>query len=161
MAYPSRAEPVSVARQSLLRRGLLLEALTVGWNVTEGIIAVAAGVAAGSAALISFGIDSFIETTSAIVVGWRLRLELRRGDPEQAEAIEHKAARVAGSLLLLLAIYIVADAGRRLFGFGSEAEKSHRHCPNGDLRRRDADRCVGEVARGDGTEQPGTPNRRL
>ena len=78
MAYPSRAEPVSVARQSLLRRGLLLEALTVGWNVTEGIIAVAAGVAAGSVALISFGIDSFIETTSAIVVGWRLRLELRQ-----------------------------------------------------------------------------------
>jgi cation diffusion facilitator family transporter len=123
-AASSNSGHVNVPRQSLLRRALLLEALTVSWNVIEGIIAVAAGVAAGSVALISFGIDSFIETTSAIVVGWRLRLELRRDDPERAEAIERKAARVAGILLLLLAVYIVADAGRRLFGFGSEAEES-------------------------------------
>ncbi len=53
--------PVVMARGGLLRRGLRLEYLTVGWNVVEGFIAIGAGVAAGSVALIGFGADSFVE----------------------------------------------------------------------------------------------------
>lgn len=45
-----------------LRRGLRLGYLTVGWNVLEGLVAVGAGMAAGSIALIGFGVDSFVET---------------------------------------------------------------------------------------------------
>jgi divalent metal cation (Fe/Co/Zn/Cd) transporter len=121
---PGKEGHTSTSRESLLRRALLLEGLTVTWNIIEGIIAVAAGVAAGSVALVSFGIDSFIETTSAAVVGWRLQLELRNRNPEQAREVEYRATRVAALLLLLLAIYIVGDAGRRLLGLGVAAAES-------------------------------------
>lgn len=115
---------LDLLRQSLLRRGLLLEGLTVGWNIIEGVVAVAAGISAGSVALVSFGIDSFIETASAAVVGRRLLLEFRGGTPEGANKSEERARRAAGALLLLLAIYIVGDAGRRLLGFGDVATES-------------------------------------
>jgi divalent metal cation (Fe/Co/Zn/Cd) transporter len=112
-------------RAQLLRRGIFLEAATVGWNVIEGIIAVAAGVLASSVALIGFGVDSFVETTSGAVVWWRLRTELvGHLDDEHAEALEHGAGRIAGALLLGLAVYIVIDAGRRLLGFGAAAQES-------------------------------------
>jgi divalent metal cation (Fe/Co/Zn/Cd) transporter len=112
-------------RPRLLRRGILLEAATVGWNVVEGVIAVSAGVLASSVALIGFGLDSFVETTSGAVVWWRLRAELvGHLDDERAEALEHRAGRIAGALLLGLAVYIVIDAGRRLLGLGAEARES-------------------------------------
>jgi cation diffusion facilitator family transporter len=98
--------------------------VTVLWNILEGVIAVAAGTISNSVALIGFGIDSFVETTSAVVVGWRLGAEARGRSPEAAERIERTASRVAGALLLLLAAYIAVDAGRRLLGFGAEARVS-------------------------------------
>ena len=56
------AAPVVTAdRPSLLRRALRLEYLTVGWNIVEGLVAITAGLTAGSVALIGFGIDSFVE----------------------------------------------------------------------------------------------------
>jgi divalent metal cation (Fe/Co/Zn/Cd) transporter len=108
----------------LLRRGLLLTIITVIWNLVEGVVAVAAGTLSNSVALIGFGIDSFLETASAGAVGWRLRAELRGRSPETTQALERKASRVAGGLLLLLAVYLVMDAGRRLMGLGTEAEVS-------------------------------------
>ncbi len=68
-------------RRSLLRRGLRLEYFTVGWNLVEGIVAVLAASAAGSIALLGFGIDSFVETVSGFVLIWRLRSEQGSGDP--------------------------------------------------------------------------------
>ncbi|MBA2633383.1 MAG: hypothetical protein H0U86_10360, partial [Chloroflexi bacterium] len=56
------ATSASESRPALLRRGLRLEYLTVGWNIVEGIVAVAAALAAGSVALLGFGIDSFVES---------------------------------------------------------------------------------------------------
>jgi divalent metal cation (Fe/Co/Zn/Cd) transporter len=114
-----------IDRTKLLRRAIDLAMVTVGWNTIEGIIAVVAGVSASSVALIGFGVDSFVETASAAVVGWRLRAELvGQLDDEQAEALERRAGRIAGSLLLALAVYIVIDAGRRVLGFGPEAQES-------------------------------------
>ena len=114
-----------IERSQLLRRGELLEVATVAWNVIEGIIAVAAGVLASSVALVGFGIDSFVETASGTVVGWRLHAELSsHADEERAEAMERRAGRVAGVLLLGLAAYIIIDAGRRLLGYGAEARES-------------------------------------
>jgi divalent metal cation (Fe/Co/Zn/Cd) transporter len=92
--------------------------------VFEGLVAVAAGTVAGSVALVGFGIDSFIETASAIVVGWRLRDELHGRSSQRMERVERTASRAAGALLLLLALYLVIDAGRRLVGFGGEARAS-------------------------------------
>lgn len=70
---------VALSRRALLNRGLLLEYITVGWNILEGVIAVAAGVLAGSPALIGFGADSFVESTSGGVLIWRLAGERSGG----------------------------------------------------------------------------------
>ena len=70
------------------------------------------GLAAGSVALTGFGIDSVIEVTSGVVLWWRLRAEL--GAARVGPAVEAWAARWAGILLLALAVYIMAESGRRL-----------------------------------------------
>src|SRR5439155_1755032 len=93
-------------------RGVALEGVTVGYNALEGVIAIAAGLAAGSVALTGFGIDSVIEVTSGVVLWWRLRAEL--GAARVGPAVEAWAARWAGILLLALAVYIMAESGRRL-----------------------------------------------
>src|SRR3989442_12423376 len=107
-----RRQDRSVERVALLRRGIALEGVTVGYNAVEGIVAIAAGLAAGSVALTGFGIDSVIEVTSGVLLWWRLRAEL--GTARVGPAVEARAARWAGILLLALAVYIVAESGRRL-----------------------------------------------
>ena len=99
-------------RRSLLRRGVLLEAGTVGYNVFEGLVAISAGVLAGSVALTGFGVDSVIEVTSGAILWWRLRAEL--GSPPLGVAVERRATRLAGALLLLLALYLVVESARRI-----------------------------------------------
>ena len=71
---------VDTDRPKHLRRAVQLEGLTVGWNAVEGIIAVAAALAAGSVALLGFGIDSFVETVSGAVILWRIAAERRATD---------------------------------------------------------------------------------
>ncbi len=98
-------------RVALLRRGARLESVTVAYNALEGGVAVVAGLAAGSVALTGFGIDSVIEVTSGALLWWRLRAEL--GAPPLGAAVEARAARVAGLLLLALAGYLVVESGRQ------------------------------------------------
>lgn len=111
-------------RNPLLRRGLVVESALISWNIIEGVVAVAAGLLASSVALVGFGIDSGIEVLSAAVVTWRLWIEWRGASDARVEHVERTAARVAGSILLVLAVYIIVDAGRRLLGHGPEAEES-------------------------------------
>jgi len=101
-------------RQVHLQRGLRLEYLTVGWNVVEGVVSVAAALAAGSVALLGFGIDSFVETTSGLVLIWRLRAERHARDPEEIERLDQRAHKLVGLSLFLLAAYIVFDASKAL-----------------------------------------------
>jgi cation diffusion facilitator family transporter len=117
-------KPQQIDRTKSLKQGLWLEAFTIAWNIVEGVIAVSAGLVSNSVALISFGIDSFVETTSAGVLFWRLKSELNGTEPENAERVERKAGKIAGALLFVLAAYIVIDATRRLLGFGESAEGS-------------------------------------
>jgi hypothetical protein len=56
---------------AITQRGMKLEYFTIGWNSVEGIVAVVAGVVAGSISLVGFGVDSFIEVTSGAVLLWR------------------------------------------------------------------------------------------
>ena len=99
------------ARPGAVRRALALEYLTVGWNVIEGVIAVVAAVIAGSVALLGFGIDSFVECASALVMIWRLRAERdHRLSDERIEAVEHRARRLVAASLFLLAAYVAFDA---------------------------------------------------
>lgn len=99
-------------RVEWLRRAIALEGVTVGYNTMEGIVAIAAGLAAGSVALTGFGIDSVIEVTSGTLLWWRLRTEL--GSPPLGPTVERRAARGAGLLLLALGVYILADSARHL-----------------------------------------------
>jgi len=101
---------VAHSRSGLLRLGLRLEYLTVGWNLVEGLIAIAAALAAGSVALLGFGIDSFVESASGSILIWRLLAEARAKDHEAIEAIEHRAQKLVAVSLFLLAAYIVIDA---------------------------------------------------
>ncbi len=72
-------EPESADRYEVVRRATVLNRLTIGWNAVEGITATAAGVAASSASLIGFGLDSGIEVSAALVLAWRLHQERRDG----------------------------------------------------------------------------------
>ncbi len=99
------------ARPGLLVRALRLEHLTVGWNVVEGFIAVGAALAAGSVALLGFGIDSFVESVSGTILIWRLRKEAAGTlDEEAIEAVERRAERLVGLSFFVLAAYIAFDA---------------------------------------------------
>jgi len=93
-----------------LVRGLRLEYLTVGWNVIEGLVAVTVALAAGSVALLGFGIDSFVETASGLIIVWRLLAEQRQADHVRTEAVERRAQRLVAASLVGLAAYIVFDA---------------------------------------------------
>ena len=106
-------DPNHAARRvTLLRRGVLLEVATVMYNALEGLVAIVAGLAAGSVALTGFGVDSVIEVTSGIVLWWRLRAEL--GSAPLGPTVEARAGRAAGVLLLALAAYLVVESARRL-----------------------------------------------
>jgi divalent metal cation (Fe/Co/Zn/Cd) transporter len=122
-ASSSSAEMQS-SRLGHLKRGVSLAAATVAWNLVEGIIALGAGSVASSIALFAFGADSFIETTSGAMVGWRFVRELRGESGDRAARIEKQASRVAGGLLLVLAVYIVIDAGLRLVGLAAAPRSS-------------------------------------
>lgn len=98
-------------RVSLLRRGLRLEYLTVGWNIVEGLVAIGAGMAAGSVALVGFGIDSFVESISGSILIWRLRAEATgRADEERIEQVERRAERLVGVSFLVLGAYVAYQA---------------------------------------------------
>ena len=101
---------LTTARTSLLRRALRLEYLTVGWNLVEGVVAIAAALAAGSVALLGFGIDSFVESASGSILTWRLLAERRATDAERIEQAEHRAQKLVALSLLLLAAYIAWDS---------------------------------------------------
>jgi divalent metal cation (Fe/Co/Zn/Cd) transporter len=97
---------------------MLLLWLTLAWNIVEGIIAVGAGVAAGSVALVGFGLDSAIEVMAASVLIWRLQ-----ADDEAGGSREHFAHRIVGISFLVLAAYVLAQVAYTL-ATGQEPEAS-------------------------------------
>jgi divalent metal cation (Fe/Co/Zn/Cd) transporter len=78
-------------RERLHQRALRLEYFTVSWNVVEAIVAITAGLLAGSVALVGFGVDSGIEVLSALALLWRLR----RAGADASEAEQAHAERRA------------------------------------------------------------------
>ncbi len=113
-------------RSDLLDRGVLLEYFTIGYNTIEALVAVAAGVAAGSVALVGFGLDSVIEIAAGATLLWRLKQESRLGadiSEEEHSSLEHRALFIIGLTFLALSVYILFEAGYKLFT-GSTAEKS-------------------------------------
>lgn len=99
-----------IVRRQQVRRGRRLEYLTVGWNSLEGVIAVGAGLVAGSVALVGFGFDSAIEVASGVALLWRLHMDA----PEKRERAEWVALRVVGISFLALAACVAFDAAKSL-----------------------------------------------
>ena len=96
-------------RSGLVRRAAWLALLTVAWNLAEGTIAIVASVAANSDALLSFGLDSGVESLSGSIVLWRLLVE-RRGDDERVEMAERKALKLIGITFFLLAAFVAVES---------------------------------------------------
>ena len=65
----------------MVQRGRRLEYFTIAWNTLEGLVAIAAGVIAGSISLVGFGIDSFIEVTSGAALLWRMSADAADEQP--------------------------------------------------------------------------------
>ena len=97
-----------------MRRALWLGYLTIAYNLAEGVVAVYAGSAAGSRALLGFGLDSVVESLSGAVLVWRMRAERR--DPTRAEQVERQAVRLIGVAFLALAALVGVESVRSLIG---------------------------------------------
>jgi divalent metal cation (Fe/Co/Zn/Cd) transporter len=105
MQIPQVHSPtLATTRRKDLRRGLLLEYFTVGWNCLEAVVGLAAGLMAGSVALVGFALDSVVEASSGTILIWRLRSEGR--GTRTAEEAERKAIRMVAVAFFALALYV-------------------------------------------------------
>ena len=97
-------------RTVLARHGRRLEYFTIAWNSLEGLVAIGAGLFAGSISLVGFGVDSFIEVTSGAALLWRMS-----GDDEaRREHREVITLRIVGVCFIALAAYVGYEAVRDL-----------------------------------------------
>lgn len=94
----------------LHRRGVRLEWFTIAWNTTEAVIAVAAGLVAGSPALLAFGFDSMIENLSGIAVLRRLYRAGPNATAARRDAAERRALYLVAVSFLLLSLYVVFES---------------------------------------------------
>src|SRR5258708_39933001 len=97
------SETALLERTAIVRHGRRLEYFTIAWNAVEGLVAVIAGVVAGSISLVGFGIDSFIEVTSGSVLLWRMAVD---ADLQRREQNEKLSLRIVGVCFLVLAAYV-------------------------------------------------------
>lgn len=100
------------SREHLVRKALWLNYATLSYNALEAVVALVAGIAAGSVALVGFGVDSVIETTASGTAQWRLRADVDRIRREQ---VEHLSLRVIGWCFIVLAAYVLYDAANALW----------------------------------------------
>lgn len=104
------AAPAPSARRLLLQRRIRwIVAATITYNVLEAVIALAAGRAASSSALIGFGLDSIVEVLSAAAVAW----QFAGPDPHRREKV---ALKVIAISFFGLAAFVTVDALRSLLG---------------------------------------------
>lgn len=102
--------PDTSGLETLRRRAIRLEYFTVGWNTLEALVAIIAGVAASSIALVGFGLDSIIETVSGLTLLWRFKQQ--RLEEQTAES---RAVKVVGATFFALAAYVGYEAGSDLW----------------------------------------------
>jgi divalent metal cation (Fe/Co/Zn/Cd) transporter len=112
-ALPTAVVPEEPApsRDRLVRRARRLAWIGLSWHVVEAAVALAAGVVAGSVALIGFGADSLIEAAAGIVVLW-----LMAGARSSSPNAERRAQQLVAASFIVLATYIGFEAIRDLAG---------------------------------------------
>lgn len=108
---PARQEPVLSVRERdrLIGRAKALAWLSLVWMTVEGAVGISAAVAAGSVALLGFGLDSVIEALASVIVIWRFTGRRRISDDA-----EERAQRLVAVSFCLLAPYVAQDAIRTL-----------------------------------------------
>ena len=98
-------------RKAAVARQKWLTSATIGWNSLEGVVAIAAGIAAGSVSLIAFGLDSGIEVSAALILAWRLVQERRTGCKQD---VDKRAQRLIAASFAALALYVGVESVRDL-----------------------------------------------
>lgn len=112
-----RAKMYSDVMDSRLhKRALSLSYFTVGYNISEGIVSILAGLLAGSIALVGFGLDSFVESLSGSVMIWRLRKHGKISEEEE-EKVEKKAVRFVSYTFFILGTYVLYESIEKLYAY--------------------------------------------
>jgi divalent metal cation (Fe/Co/Zn/Cd) transporter len=106
------------AYRRLARRARLLSWLSLAWMTAEGAVAIAAGLAAGSIALVGFGLDSAIEGFASVVIVWRFS-----GGRTFSHAAERRAQKLVAAQFFVLAPYVAIESVRALLG-GEQPDES-------------------------------------
>lgn len=108
----ARTAPLTQRDRDLLgRRARFLATASVTYNVLEAVIAITAGIAAGSVALVGFGLDSVVEVSSGLIIIWQFSHRL-------PETREQQALRLMAIAFFGLAAYVTVESARALFGSG-------------------------------------------
>lgn len=111
------SELTAATNDRLTRRGLRLAEFAVAYNIAEGAVAITVGLLAGLVSLVGFGIDSGIESASAVLVGLRLAARLRHGHGhEGSEAKERRTLKFVAITFFVLAAYVSIEGIRALVG---------------------------------------------
>ncbi|SEK50384.1 Cation efflux family protein [Blastococcus sp. DSM 46786] len=110
-AATTAAAPTPAERSRLGRRAQLLAGTAVAYNVVEAVIAITAGVVAGSVALVGFGLDSVVEVSSGLIILWQFRHHL-------PETRERQALRLMAVSFFALAAYVTFESVRALVAGG-------------------------------------------
>jgi divalent metal cation (Fe/Co/Zn/Cd) transporter len=153
VAQPAR----SAGWHDAARKARLLSWISLAWMGAEGVIALAAGIAAGSIALISFGLDSFIEGFASLVIVWRFT-----GSRLHSHAAEQRAQKLIAIQFFLLAPYVAFEALHKLWtadepstswlGIALVTSSLIGMPALGIAKRRLADRLGSVATRGEGTQ---------
>ena len=109
MTTSSIAAPPLPDRATLVRRAKALAWLGMAWHGIEAVVAIAAGIAAGSIALIGFGIDSVVEAMAGFVLLWRFA-----GSRSASDGAERSAQKMIAVSFYVLAAYVSFEAARGL-----------------------------------------------
>jgi divalent metal cation (Fe/Co/Zn/Cd) transporter len=107
----ARVGPDRATVEQLARRARWLSWLSLAWMTVEGAVALAAGVAAGSIALVGFGLDSAIEGFASVIIIWRFT-----GHRIHSAAAEDRAQKLVAIQFFLLAPYVAVESVRALIG---------------------------------------------
>jgi divalent metal cation (Fe/Co/Zn/Cd) transporter len=118
MVTEIEVSPGSPSWLHLARLAKVLSSLSLAWLCIEGTIGVVAGIAAGSIALVAFGLDSAIEGFASVIVIWRFT-----GSRTISDAAERRAQKWVAISFYLLAPYVAAEAIETLIN-GTAAETS-------------------------------------
>ena len=101
--------------EKLWHTALLLEYFTVAYNIAEAVLSILFGMLAASIALIGFGLDSIVESLSAVILIWRLR-QHDTGTREEEEKTEKTAQRFVAVTFFILGIYVLYESADKLLG---------------------------------------------